>query len=152
MDTSTSQTETPARLRVTRRFKASPQRVWRAWTEPELMMRWFVDTDADIRVCEVDLRTGGRYRLEGMAGGNPWRLRGEYLEVTPPTKLVYTWKWDDDPSLGGPGDTIVTVEFREVGKETELTVTQDGFESELARKEHMKGWEGCLDRLGSIVV
>ena len=71
------------------------------------MMRWFVDTDADPRVCELDLRAGGRYRLEGTAGGNPWRLRAEYLEVDLPP-LVYTWKWEDDPGLGGPGDTIVT--------------------------------------------
>jgi uncharacterized protein YndB with AHSA1/START domain len=72
--------------------------------------------------------------------------------VRPQQKLVYTWKWEDDPALGGPGDTVVTVEFRERGAQsTEVTATQEGFTNALARKEHDTGWIGCLDRLGGLV-
>jgi len=124
----------PERVRVSRTFRASRHRVYRAWTDPELLMRWFIEPDSEMHVRKLDLRVGGRY-----------------LEVKPPEKLVYTWRWEEDPSLGGPGDTVVTVEFREKGNQTELTVTQEGFTSPLAKKEHDAGWIGCLDRLGAIV-
>jgi uncharacterized protein YndB with AHSA1/START domain len=151
MATPEAPTPSPTRLTVTRRFKASRQRVYRAWTEPELLMKWFAEGDYEWKIRELDLRRGGRYRFEGKTGDKPWALEGTYLEVRPPERLVYTWKWEDDPALGGPGDTIVTVDFREHGAETELTITQEGFTNALALREHRTGWEGCLDRLGGLV-
>ena len=108
-------------LKVTRTFKASRQRVFRAWTEPELMMRWFVEGDGNMSVCDIDLREGGQYRLEGEMGGKRWRIWGSYLEVKPPEKLVYTWAWKHDPGVGKTpeGDTTVTV-----GPRTVLTAGQ----------------------------
>ena len=146
------ESESHAKVQVTRLFQASRQRVFRAWTEPELLMRWFVEGDGDMQIRELDLRTGGRYRFEGTFAGKAWGLEGTYLEVKPQERLVYTWKWEDDPALGGPGDTVVTVEFRERGAQsTEVTVTQEGFTNALAQKEHHTGWIGCLDRLGGLV-
>jgi uncharacterized protein YndB with AHSA1/START domain len=139
-----------SRVRVTRTFEASRQRVYRAWTDPELMMKWFAEPDYDMRILELDLRVGGRYRFEGEVKGKRWSLGGTYLEVRPPERLVYTWKWEDDPALGGPGDTIVTVDFFERGAGTEIVVTQEGFSNALARREHQAGWIGCLDRLGRL--
>lgn len=149
----TSRASAPPAVRVSRTFKASRQRVFRAWTDPELLMRWFIEPDGEMQVRELDLRTGGRYRLEGRDRGRPWRIEGRYLEVTPPSKLVYTWSWDNDENLGDPvgRDTLVTVEFRERGAETELVVTHERLATERARAEHDAGWIGCLDRLGSLV-
>ncbi len=139
-------------LRVTRTFRASRQRVFRAWTEPELMMRWFVEGDGNMTVCEIDLREGGRYRLEGQIGDWRWRIWGSYLEVRPPERLVYTWSWKHDPGKGTPeGDTRVTVEFHDRGSETELVVTHERFASVAARDEHSQGWNACLDRLERVV-
>ncbi|MFY9553000.1 MAG: SRPBCC family protein [Thermoanaerobaculia bacterium] len=147
----TPQTSTEDRLKVSRTIRASRQRVFRAWTEPELMMRWFVEDDAEMSVCQIDLREGGRYRLEGNVGGKAWRIRGEYLEVRPPERLVYTWTWDHDPGFGEQtGDTLVTVEFRERGKETELVLTHERFATAKARDEHDNGWKQCLDRLSKL--
>lgn len=140
-----------SRVRVTRRLKASRQRVYRAWTEPELMMKWFAEADYDMTIVALDLRVGGRYRFEGEHDGHPWALEGEFLEVRPAERLVYTWKWETDKNLGGPGDTVVTVDFRDAGSDTELVVTQDGFTNEIAWREHSNGWVGCLDRLGELV-
>ncbi len=140
------------RLRVTRTFKTSRQRVFRAWTEPELMMRWFVEGDGNMTVCEIDLREGGGYRLEGEMGGKRWRIWGSYLEVRPPEKLVYTWAWKHDPGIGTPdGDTTVTVEFHERGNETELVLTHERFTSAAARDEHTQGWKSCLNRLERVL-
>jgi uncharacterized protein YndB with AHSA1/START domain len=116
-------------------------------------MRWFVEGDGEMRVVHLDLREGGTYRLEGTVGEKPWAIWGTYREVSPPSKLVYTWCWDNDPALGDPvgGDTVVTVEFNDRGAETELVVTHEGFATERARAEHNAGWIGCLDRLGGVV-
>jgi len=140
------------RLKVTRTIRASRQRVFRAWTEPELMMRWFVEGDADMTVCEIDLREGGTYRLEGHVGEKRWSIWGSYLEVRPPERLVYTWTWKHDEGIGTPdGDTTVTVEFRDRGSETELVLTHERFTSIAARDEHTQGWGSCLNRLERVL-
>jgi len=115
-------------------------------------MRWFIEPDGEMGVVRMDLRTGGTYRLEGKVGGKPWAIWGTYREVTPPSKLVYTWCWDNDPALGDPvgGDTVVSVEVIERGEKTELVVTHEGLATERARAEHNAGWIGCLERLGKI--
>jgi uncharacterized protein YndB with AHSA1/START domain len=72
--------------------------------------------------------------------------------VRKPDRLVYTWSWKHDP---GPwelaGDTQVTIEFRDLGKETELALTHERFANARAREEHAEGWESCLDRLERVV-
>ena len=144
--------QTPAQLNFTHRFSASRQRVYRAWTEPELLMKWFVESEGRVDKCDIDLRKGGKYRIEGSMKGKPWAIWGEYLEVMPAEKLVYTWRWDFDPEVGASvGDTVVTVEFRDAGKQTELTLTHERFESENARAGHERGWLGCFERLEKLV-
>ena len=142
------ETTATEQLKVTRTFKASRQRVFRAWTEPEMMMRWFVEGDMEMTVCEIDLREGGSYRLEGRMGEKKWSIWGSYVEVRPPERLVYTWTWKHDPGFGETeGDTQVTVEFRDRGNETELVLTHERFASAQARNEHTQGWASCLNRL-----
>ena len=116
-------------------------------------MRWFVEPDGDMRVVQMDLREGGTYRLEGTVGDKPWAIWGTYREVSPPSKLVYTWSWDNDPALGEPvgADTVVTVEFIDRGVETELIVTHEGLATERARAEHNTGWIRCLELLNRFV-
>lgn len=148
-----SEAPAPPPVRVSRTIQASRHRVFRAWTDPELLMRWFIEPDGEMQVRELDLRTGGRYALEGRDRGKPWRIEGRYLEVVPPERLVYTWTWENDPALGDPvgGDTLVTVEFLERGAGTEVVVTHERLATERARADHGAGWIGCLDRLGSLV-
>src|ERR1700759_648789 len=88
------------RLKVARRFRAAGQGVFRAGKEPQLMMQWFVEGDANMTACEIDLREGGKYRLEGEMRGKRWRIWGSYLEVRPPERLVYTWTWRHDAGIG----------------------------------------------------
>jgi uncharacterized protein YndB with AHSA1/START domain len=116
-------------------------------------MRWFIEPDDPMRVVELDLRTGGRYRLEGTVRTRPWKIWGTYREVAPPSRLVYTWSWDNDAELGEPTgeDTLVTVDFRERGPETEVVVTHEKLGTPRTRAEHEEGWVGCLDRLAAIL-
>ena len=144
--------EAPPAVRLTRTIRASRQRVFRAWTDPELLMRWFITPDDEMRIIELDLRAGGRYRLEGTVRARPWAVWGTYREVVPPSRLVYTWTWDNDSNLGEPlgKDTLVTVEFLERGAETEVVVTHEKLATERARTEHANGWVECLDRVAAL--
>ncbi len=86
----------PAAIRIERRFAAPAQVVFEAWTSAELLRRWYPPgADWDTPVAEVDLRVGGRLRLVMRSpDGEEFGGGGEYREITPPTRLVFTWAWD----------------------------------------------------------
>lgn len=87
----------------------------------------------------LELRPGGRYRVEMSKGGATHVAVGLYQEVRPPEKLVFTWKWETDPDRGTE-DTIVTVK---------VILTREKFPNAAARDDHGKGWTGCLEMLAS---
>jgi uncharacterized protein YndB with AHSA1/START domain len=134
-------------LQIRRSYNAARAAVFRAWTDPQALKIWFAPSDAmTTPVAEVDLRVGGRYRIEMLsAEGKRHCVRGEYLEVQTPKKLVFTWAWERDELE--TGDTVVTVEFLERGATTEVVLTHERFASAKARDAHHDGWTGCLDRL-----
>ena len=142
MATPSHSTETT--LQIKRTFKASRERVFQAWTRPEEMTHWCAPSEDFSTNAEVDLRVGGKYRIEMQhANGSVHTAIGEYREVQPPAKLVYTWSWED----GSMEDTLVTVEFRDLGTETEVILTHDFFPNSEWRDKHSQGWTGCLGRL-----
>lgn len=97
---------------VVRRTIDGPQRlVWEAWTRPELFRRWWVPKSAPITLlsCELDVRTGGSYRLEFAAGGQTMAFFGRYLEVTPCSRLSWT---NDEGGEAAAAITTVTLEAR----------------------------------------
>jgi uncharacterized protein YndB with AHSA1/START domain len=129
-------------------FDAPRERVWRAWTDPAALKQWFrTAPDFTTPVAEVDLRVGGRFRL-GMQGpgvDEMYIATGEYLEIQPPEKLVFTWTWEgtEDP------ETLVTVELRSAGSKTEVKLRHEGFEAVESRDLHASGWQGCLTQLAA---
>ena len=135
------------RLHLTRVLDAPRERVFRAWTDPEELKRWWGPRGYVTRSAEIDLRAGGNYRL-GMAklpDGPTFYLTGTFTLVEPPTHLAYTWRWEAEPEQG---ETLVTVTFRDLSREsTEVTVTHERFPSEKIADDHARGWAGCLDRL-----
>ena len=97
-------------------------------------------------MVEIDLRTGGRYRTcMRTPEGDRW-VGGEYTEVTPPERLVFTWAWEGDHAADSP-DTLVTVEFRDLGDMTEVALTHERFGSAESRDQHRHGWSSSLDCL-----
>ena len=97
-------------LVITRMFDAPPAVVFRAWSEAELFRRWWVPSSAPITLvsCDIDMRTGGTYRLEFGAGGQTMAFYGKYLEVVPNEKIVWT---NDEAHDGGEDGAITTVTF-----------------------------------------
>ncbi|MGH7233719.1 MAG: SRPBCC family protein [Nitrospiraceae bacterium] len=139
-------------LRLTRTFAAPREKVFQAWTDAEALKRWFAPADDfSTPLVEVDLRVGGKYRIQMKApDGAVHTVAGVYREITPPEKLVFTWDWEGDKSCGGLAldqNTEVTVEFLDRGRETEIVLTHVYFTSAEQRDKHSHGWTGCLDRL-----
>src|SRR6186997_2489086 len=101
---------------VTRTFDAPARIVFQAWTKPELFRRWWVPKSMgmSLRSCEMDVRVGGRYRLEFEPDGAAFF--GTYLEVTPPSRLVWT------NEEGGEGGPVTTVTFEEKAGKTLLVM------------------------------
>jgi uncharacterized protein YndB with AHSA1/START domain len=132
-------------LRLSRRFAATPERVFDAWTDPVVLRRWWAaHPDWDSPAAEVDLRPGGRYRLSmtDTSTGETRTVAGEYTVVDRPLRLEYTWRWD-----GMPAQTEVRVEFAAEGEGTRVDLVQTGFPDEDDRDMHADGWRGCLDNL-----
>ncbi len=144
MATAPSQSQTS--LQIKRTFAAPRERVYRAWTDAKQFALWFhPTTDYNTVITRLDLRTGGKYSLEmHHKGGNVHKLTGTYKEVKPPEKLVFTWRWDRPDE---PPETLVTVEFRDLGGSTEICVTHTNFTSLEERNKHNEGWNGCLGQL-----
>jgi uncharacterized protein YndB with AHSA1/START domain len=137
-------------LRLERTFNAPRQAVFDAWTSPEVLKRWWpVGADWETPVADVDVRVGGRLRLVMRSpDGEEFGGSGEYVEIRPPERLVYTWAWDG----GYRGSQLVEVEFTERDDGTTTVVlTNTGLEDERARQEHREGWDASFDNLDRVL-
>ena len=134
-------------LEIRRTFRVPPERVYEAWTDPEESKLWSKTEGSEIVKVEGELRTGGTYRLHfKVANGEIWVAGGEYLEVTPPSKLVYTWAWEDDPQWENT-HSIVTLEFLAHEGGTELRLRHERFPNAETQGNHSKGWNSMLNEL-----
>lgn len=133
-------------LRLTRRLAHPPEKVFDAWTTREALSRWFGPTDNHTPVVTaLDLRPGGIYRIEMRhTGGALHVATGTYREITRPSRLVFTWAWEEKP---GEAETLVTVTLRPAGTGCELEIVHEQFVDDAQRGNHEQGWIGCLDRL-----
>jgi uncharacterized protein YndB with AHSA1/START domain len=133
-------------LVVRRTIRATPEALFEAWTRPELLRAWWGPRPVTCSGAEVDLRVGGRYRIENvLPDGTTISIEGRFEAIDAPHGLVYTWRTDRG---GETGDQRVTVRFepREEGT-TEVIVVHELIASEEARRSHEDGWIGCLDGL-----
>lgn len=133
-------------LELRRTFAAPRERVYRAWTDAQSLTRWFAPSDKyTVVVHALELRVGGAYRFEMRhSSGKSHMVSGTYRELSPPRRLVFTWRWEDGPE--GP-ETLVTIELNSRGDATELHLRHERFATDAAVQEHTKGWNGCLDRM-----
>jgi uncharacterized protein YndB with AHSA1/START domain len=117
-------------LYMNRLMAASRERVFQAWTTPEEIKVWFGPETCTVLAAQIDLRVNGEFcfDISSRERGN-LRLRGTYREITPPSKLVYTWRWEGNPELALE-NSLVTVEFVELGGSTEIRLTHENLPSD----------------------
>lgn len=139
-------------LHLNRTFQAPRDRVWAVWTDLELAKQWWGPDGCETLELTLDARVGGKYRWRlRVPDGNEMMATGEYREVHPREKLVYTWHWADDPEWENH-DSIVTVVFLEKDAGTsELRLTHESLPTQESRDNHIGGWNSALDRLGKLL-
>ncbi len=136
-------------LSLRRVMKAPPERVYAAWTDPQMILRWWGPTGATPLTAETDVRVGGRFRMTfSTQDGEMHDVSGEYLEVEPARKLVFTWRWI---TLPPERQSLVTVTLKPSGTETVLILTHEQFFDQAARDGHKYGWTGALDKLAAFM-
>lgn len=146
-DTATLKVTTPTdrEIHFTRLFNAPRALVWRAMNEPELVKRWLFGPDGwEMTVCEIDLRVGGRYRYQWRnRQGTVMGMGGVYKEVTAPSRIVTSEKFDDPWYPGeseniielkeqGPSQTLLAMTCRYESKEARDIAAQSGMETGMA--------------------
>ena len=138
-------------LRISRVFPATRQRTFHAWTDPtELKKWWRVGKEFVLTVAEIDLRVGGGFRIGVESpSGKIHMVRGRFLEVIPPVRLVYTWI-AEDPNLKQM-ETLVTVEFLERGDGTEISMLHEKLKEGGLRESTRVGWASVIDGLATLL-
>ncbi|HWM64209.1 MAG TPA: SRPBCC family protein [Solirubrobacterales bacterium] len=120
------------------RVRARPETIFPFFTDPELMVRWMGSS------AEVEPSPGGIFRVE-VSGS--YVARGEYVEVSPPDHVVFTWGWESEDSPVRPGSSTVEVTLRPDGEETLVRLVHRDLPSEDSAGAHGRGWDHYLDRL-----
>ncbi len=134
-------------LVIRRTYSASPQRLYQAWTDPELATQFLCPDGVTIAGVAFDVRVGGAYHIDMRhADGDVWTVRGVYREVQPARRLSMTWTWTEDKP-DEEHETLLTVEFAPHGSGTELTLTHERLASDESRSGHERGWTSILDRM-----
>jgi uncharacterized protein YndB with AHSA1/START domain len=137
-------------LRLTRILPAPRETVYRALTEPGEIAKWWGPRGFTAPSVEFDLRVGGRYRIAMQPpDGDVFYLSGEFLEVDPPARLAYTFRWD--PPDRDDRQTMVTLALQDQGERTKVLLTQDGFATEKRRALHEDGWTDSFERLEQVL-
>ena len=134
-------------LNLVRHYPVAPEKVWRAWTDPEAIKRWWgPGTPHDpVSLAQLDVRVGGRFRIVfGGPKGTDHEVQGVYREVVPGRKLVFTWTW---PNSTPERESVVTIVFKATAGGTEIDFRHDRFFDEAARDGHQRGWSGALAKL-----
>jgi uncharacterized protein YndB with AHSA1/START domain len=133
-------------LVLERRYPAAPEKVWRAWTDPQAIRKWFGPGAAEpVSFAELDVRVGGRFRIVfGGPAGTEHEVQGEYREVVPNRKLVFTWIW---PRSTPERESLVTIVLRKAGAGTELVFRHEQLFDETVRDGHERGWSESFVKL-----
>ena len=147
MSNTTAPTGTVTLHRV---FRAPPDRLYRAFLDPDAMAKWLPPHGFTGLVLSMDARVGGRYRMQftNFSNGQSHAFGGTYLELVPGERIVHTDSFDD-PNL--PGEMRTTITFRPVLVGTEVTAVQEGIPAVIPTEMCYLGWQESLQLLALLI-
>ena len=136
-------------------FRAAPERVFKAFTDPSDVSSWFIPTDSGPEEVEIDLKVGGRWCFViDRSDERQIHFEGEYLVIDPPSRLEFSWRHVKEFANGTRETTDtskVAITFTASGKATEVSLCHEAIKSEDARHGVGGGWNGCFERLRDFV-
>lgn len=137
-------------VRFHRVLTASPEKIYRAFTEADAMARWLPPNGFTCTVHQMDAKAGGNYRMSfrNFTTGNGHSFGGTYLELVPHERIRYTAKFDD---AGLPGEMQTTVTLKKVFCGTEITIVQEGIPDAIPAEACVLGWQESLLHLAKLV-
>ena len=140
----------PSTVRLHRVLRASPERVYRAFLDPDAMAKWLPPHGFTGKVHHLDARVGGSYKMSftNFGSGKSHAFGGTYVELTPHERIRYTDQFDD-PNL--PGQMQVTITLRPVACGTDLTIVQEGVPAMIPVEFCYLGWQESLSLLAHLV-
>jgi len=134
-------------LEIKRFINAPRDRVYAACTDPAQLRQWFGPEKVQTRNLIADARVGGKFRWDlTNSEGEKMTCLGEYRELQPGKKIVFTWQWDDDEDWANH-TSVVTVELSDRDSGTELRLIHEQLPNEQSRDGHTGGWNSALDKL-----
>jgi len=134
-------------LNVARTIKAPIERVYNAWLDPAMLARFMLPGEGmSVPEADTDPRVGGRFKIVMAAGDDKLPHGGEYKELDPHTRIVFTW----ESPFSADGSTV-TINLKEVDEGTHIELTHVTFVNEEARDNHEAGWGAILDKLNEVV-
>jgi uncharacterized protein YndB with AHSA1/START domain len=134
-------------LEIKRFVKAPRDRVYAAWTDSAQLEKWFGPENVKTRNLVADVRVGGQFRWDCTdPEGKEVTISGQYREVEPGKKIVFTWRLEEDEDWKNQS-SIVTVEFFDCEGGTEIRLTHEKLPTKESRDDHEQGWNSVLDKL-----
>jgi uncharacterized protein YndB with AHSA1/START domain len=137
-------------IRLHRVFRATPQRIYRAFLDADAMVKWLPPNGFTGKVHHMDAKAGGTFSMAftNFTTGKSHSFGGQYLELMPHERIRYTDHFDD-PNL--PGEMRVTVELKKVSCGTEVNIVQEGVPDVIPAEACYLGWQESLILLGKLV-
>ncbi|MBI1889315.1 MAG: SRPBCC family protein [Burkholderiales bacterium] len=140
----------PSTIRLHRVLRATPERAYRAFLDPDAMAKWLPPYGFTCKVHHMEARVGGTYKMSftNFSSGKGHSFGGQYLELSPNERILYTDKFDD-PNL--PGEMMTTVTFKQVSCGTEINIVQEGVPDVIPAEACYLGWQESLAQLANLV-
>lgn len=140
----------PSTVRIHRVLRTEPEKVYRAFLDPDAKAKWLPPNGFTGKVHELDAKVGGRYRMSftNFTTGQTHSFGGTFVELTPHERIRYTDTFED-PNLAG--EIQVTITLKEVMCGTELNVVQEGIPDAIPAEMCYMGWQESLIQLGNLV-
>jgi len=137
-------------VRLHRVLRSKPERVYRAFLDPDAMAKWLPPHGFTCKVHHMDVRAGGTYKMSfaNFSSGKSQSFGGTYVELVPNERILYTDAFDD-PNL--PGEMRTTITLREVTCGTELSIVQEGLPEVIPVEMCYLGWQESLAQLTKLV-